>query len=193
MRDSRCYTDYCAFGDVLSVDTTFKTNKYNLSCAPFVGLNHHAMLGIAFLSDEKQETFEWLFETFLEAMQGKPPAVVFSDQCRALMNAIDSKFPSATHRLCQWHVNNNATKHFGLLNKNVEFKKMWHKCMNGVETEDFERLWHRMMDTHVHGEHSWLEEIYVLWKRWASVFSQTVFTAGMRATTRSEGTNQSCP
>lgn len=80
------------------------------------------MFGITFLSDETSETFEWLLETFLEAMSWKQPDVVFSDQCRVLMNAIDSKFPDATHRLCQWHINNNATKHLGSLNRNKEFK-----------------------------------------------------------------------
>ncbi|XP_073021702.1 protein FAR1-RELATED SEQUENCE 5-like [Primulina eburnea] len=39
-RDYRCSVDYEYFGDVLSIDTTYKTNKYNLICAPFVGINH---------------------------------------------------------------------------------------------------------------------------------------------------------
>ncbi|XP_073022796.1 protein FAR1-RELATED SEQUENCE 5-like [Primulina eburnea] len=49
-RDYRCAVDYEFFGDVLSIDTTYKTNKYNLICAPFVGINHHmqnVMFGLA--------------------------------------------------------------------------------------------------------------------------------------------------
>ncbi|XP_057793035.1 protein FAR1-RELATED SEQUENCE 5-like [Salvia miltiorrhiza] len=77
-RDSRSGLDYEYFGDVLSVDTTYKTNKYDLICAPFVGINHHlknCMFGLAFLSNETTETFEWLFSTFLESMNGKQPAL----------------------------------------------------------------------------------------------------------------------
>lgn len=71
--DERCGHDYQAFGDVMSMDTTYRTNKYNLICAPFIGINHHTfnvMFGMAFLSDEPTSTFEWLFKTFLESMNG---------------------------------------------------------------------------------------------------------------------------
>ncbi|KAK6153911.1 hypothetical protein DH2020_013550 [Rehmannia glutinosa] len=70
-RDYRCRIDYDYFGDVLSVDTTYRTTKYNLICAPFVGINHHkqnVMFGLAFMSDETESSFEWLFKTFLESM-----------------------------------------------------------------------------------------------------------------------------
>lgn len=193
-RDFRCFDDYEALGDILSIDTSYRTNRYNLSCVPFIGVNHHranVMFGIAFLSDETTQTFEWLFDAFLESMKGKQPKVVFSDQCRALMNAIGKKFPDATHRLCQWHINNNAIKHFESLNGNDEFKRMWYKCMNGVETEEeFESLWSEMMQSHVPPDHTWLRNIYHLRHRWASVFSQEVFTAGLHATSQSEGTNR---
>lgn len=78
-RDARCLLDYNTFGDVLLVDTTHKTNKYNLVCAPFVGTNHHrqnVMFGVGFLSDETTVSFEWLFSTFLNHMEMKEPDVV---------------------------------------------------------------------------------------------------------------------
>ncbi|KAH6838048.1 hypothetical protein C2S53_019171 [Perilla frutescens var. hirtella] len=115
IRDTHSTMDYECFGDVLSVDTTFKTNKYDLICAPFVGINHHrsnVLFGIAFMSDETTASFEWLFQMFLDAMQEKEPAIIFFDQCQTLMNAIDCCFHSVSHRLCQWHVNQNAPVHF---------------------------------------------------------------------------------
>lgn len=39
--DVGCAIDHDFFVDVMFVDTTFKTNRYNLICAPFVGLNQH--------------------------------------------------------------------------------------------------------------------------------------------------------
>lgn len=193
-RDSQSLYDYECFGDVISVDTTYKTNRYNLSCAPFVGINHHStsiMFGVGFLSDELSETFEWLMGVFLESMNGKHPKVVFSDQQRALMNGIDRIFPNSTHRLCQWHVNNNAMKHFGSLNRNEEFMKLWYRCMNWAETEDdFENIWAEMMSKYVPATNTWLPEMYTLRHRWSSVFSRNIFTAGMVATSRSEGTNK---
>lgn len=61
MRDGQCAIDYEFFGDVMCVETTFRTIRHNLICAPFFGINHHGhnvMFGIAFLSDEKTDTFE---------------------------------------------------------------------------------------------------------------------------------------
>ncbi|KAG8364983.1 hypothetical protein BUALT_Bualt18G0055300 [Buddleja alternifolia] len=98
-RDYRCMIDYEYFGDVVSVDTTYRTNRYDLICAPFVGINHHkknVMFGLAFMSDETKSSFEWLFSTFLESMNGKQPETVFIDQCQAMMNAVGTIFPFAT-------------------------------------------------------------------------------------------------
>ncbi|XP_057770842.1 protein FAR1-RELATED SEQUENCE 5-like [Salvia miltiorrhiza] len=193
-RDSRSALDYEYFGDVLFVDTTYKTNKYDLICAPFVGINHHlknCMFGMAFLLDETTETFEWLFLTFLESMNAKEPEVVFSDQCQALMNGIDGQFKAASHRLCQWHINQNAPSHFGSLNGNNDFKRAWHHCMNWCESEEeFESLWKKMIEDYGLAEHMWFGSMYKLRKRWALVFINSRFSAGLHATSRSEVTNK---
>ncbi|KAJ0976636.1 hypothetical protein J5N97_012110 [Dioscorea zingiberensis] len=54
-RDGRSKLDYDCFGDTFMFDTTYRTNKYNLVCAPFVGINNlwnSVLFGCAFLSDE---------------------------------------------------------------------------------------------------------------------------------------------
>jgi len=33
--------DYNLFGDVVVFDTTYRTNEYEMTCASFVGMNHH--------------------------------------------------------------------------------------------------------------------------------------------------------
>ncbi|XP_021734817.1 protein FAR1-RELATED SEQUENCE 5-like [Chenopodium quinoa] len=67
--------NYATFGDIVSFDTTYGTNKYSMIFAPFTGRNHHRQcitFGAAFLCDEKTESFTWLFEKFLEAMGETP-------------------------------------------------------------------------------------------------------------------------
>jgi hypothetical protein len=91
-RDSRMKEDYMLFGDVMVFDTTYRTNRYNLICGPFVGINNHwknIMFACAFLSDEKEESFVWLFETFKKAMIGIVPESIFTDQDQAMTNAIE--------------------------------------------------------------------------------------------------------
>ncbi|KAL8551639.1 hypothetical protein ACS0TY_000642 [Phlomoides rotata] len=51
-RDSMVQEDFGIYGDVMVFDTTYKTNKYDLICAPFVGVNNHLeniMFGNTFL------------------------------------------------------------------------------------------------------------------------------------------------
>lgn len=40
-RNSEMLDDFNLYGDVVIFDTTFRTNKYNLICAPIVGTNNH--------------------------------------------------------------------------------------------------------------------------------------------------------
>lgn len=63
--------DYGHFGDVITFDTTYSTNRDAWPLRVFLGLNHYretVVFGATLLFDETIESFVWLFETFLEAM-----------------------------------------------------------------------------------------------------------------------------
>jgi hypothetical protein len=67
--DARSRASYESFGDVVTFDTTYLTNKYGMPFAPFVGVNHHRqsiLLGAGLLSSEDTTNFVWLFQTWLE-------------------------------------------------------------------------------------------------------------------------------
>jgi hypothetical protein len=66
--DAMTRKNYSLFGDVVSFDATYTTNQYNMIFATFTGVNHHLhniFLGAAFLTNEKVESYVWLFKTFL--------------------------------------------------------------------------------------------------------------------------------
>ncbi|KAL2902310.1 Protein FAR1-RELATED SEQUENCE 5 [Bienertia sinuspersici] len=110
-RDLMILEDYNIFGDIMVFDTTYRTNKYNLICTPFVGINNHwknTMFACAFLGDETKESFEWVFKTFKKSMRGKCPISIFTDQDAAIAAAIEKIFPNLRHRLCLWHLSQNA-------------------------------------------------------------------------------------
>ncbi|XP_042521310.1 protein FAR-RED IMPAIRED RESPONSE 1-like [Macadamia integrifolia] len=103
--DPKMLIDYTHFGDVISFDTTFCTNKEYRPYSVFVGFNHHrgiSIFGAALLYDETSESFKWLFEAFPEAHGQKKPLTVFTDQDSTIGNAISEVFPDT------WHV----FKHF---------------------------------------------------------------------------------
>ena len=112
-KDGRSRIDYNSFGNVICFDTTYRTNKYNMIRAPFVGVNHHwknVLFGCAFLLDETTISFTWLFETFLESMENQKPKTIFTDQCQAMKNAKRVVFPYTCHRLCLWRISKHATE-----------------------------------------------------------------------------------
>ncbi|XP_016192674.1 protein FAR1-RELATED SEQUENCE 5-like [Arachis ipaensis] len=62
--DVRCRASYEYYGDVVSFDTTYSTNRHGLPFAAFVGVNHHGkstLLGCALLGTEEIPSFEWVF------------------------------------------------------------------------------------------------------------------------------------
>lgn len=94
-------------------DTTYRTNRYDMICAPFVVVNNHwnnTFFGCAFLCNETSGSFVWLFQTFLKAMGGKTPKTIFTDQAPTIAFAIKEVFPGTCHRLCEWHSDRNAQK-----------------------------------------------------------------------------------
>ena len=83
--------NYQQYGDLLSFDTTYKTNKYNLKFSPFVGVNGHGdkcLFACGFIQDENKETSEWLFNAFLKCMRGKGPKSVITDQDATMKKAV---------------------------------------------------------------------------------------------------------
>nr|GEY06755.1 retrovirus-related Pol polyprotein from transposon TNT 1-94 [Tanacetum cinerariifolium] len=78
---------YKGFGNVVSFDVTFKTNKKCVTVA--VGL----------LKNETTKSYIWLLKAFIKAF-GKAPSIVVTDQDGAMRNVIEAKFAESKHRLC---------------------------------------------------------------------------------------------
>ena len=72
--------DYSHFGDVITFDTTYRTNRDARQLGVFLGLNHHrrtVVFGAALLYDETIKSCVRLFETFLEAISKKKLITIF--------------------------------------------------------------------------------------------------------------------
>jgi hypothetical protein len=81
--DAKMITDFAHFGDVISFDTTFGTNKESRPFGVFVGFNQFretVVFGAVLMYDETFESFKWLFETFLKAHNDKQPKTIYTDQ-----------------------------------------------------------------------------------------------------------------
>ncbi|GJV72657.1 FAR1-related sequence 5-like protein [Tanacetum coccineum] len=104
--DETMKCNYIAFGDVVSFDATYRTNRYQMIFVPFTSINHHqkcVTFGAGLLSDETFESYTWILTAFKRA-HGKEPLLAVTDQDAALRKAIEYVFPQSHHRLCMWHI-----------------------------------------------------------------------------------------
>ncbi|KAF5475615.1 hypothetical protein F2P56_007407 [Juglans regia] len=114
--DFRSRAVYESFGDVITFDTTYLINAYKMPFAPFVGVNHHGqsiLLGCRLISNEDANTFEWLFQSWLQCMNNQPPNAIITDQDKAMKISISRVFPTSRHRFCLWHIMKKLLEKFG--------------------------------------------------------------------------------
>ncbi|KAK9993571.1 hypothetical protein SO802_023274 [Lithocarpus litseifolius] len=192
--DSRSIVDYGHFGDVICFDTTYRTNSYGRPFAPFIGVNHHKqsiIFGVALLYDETIMSFKWLFETFLSAMSGKQPKTIFTDQSAAMANAIEDVFPESNHRLCVWHIYQNAAKRLHhIFNSSSQFQNDFSNCVYDFEDEnEWMVAWSNMLETYDLTDNPWLREMFDVKEKWCMVYGRHMFTADMKSTQCSESMN----
>ncbi|KAJ3675185.1 hypothetical protein LUZ60_004227 [Juncus effusus] len=191
-RDGRSRVDYDTFGDVVVFDTSFRLNKYNLICCPFVGVNHHwqnVMFGCGLLIDEKTESFWWLFKSFLDSMGGNYPKSIFTDQNLSMARAIEQVFPNTRHRIYQRFIHKNLMPRLGSLNLNdsKSFHKMFNKCLHGCNSEqELELTWSTMLKEFKLQDHKWLNNLYKIRNKWCSALNKDAFDGGIEWDQRTE-------
>ncbi|XP_042494245.1 protein FAR1-RELATED SEQUENCE 5-like [Macadamia integrifolia] len=179
--------DYAHFGDVISFDTTFCTNKECRLFGVFVGFNHHRgiiIFGVALLYDETAESFKWLFDAFAEAHGHKKPITILTDQ-DAIANALLETW------LKTWHIMQHGINHLGyLMKEGSSFLTDLKKYIFQYEDElHFEEAWHKLLTDHGMEDSTWLNRIYKIRYKWASYYIKNTFTLGMRSTQLSESLN----
>ncbi|RYR08152.1 hypothetical protein Ahy_B05g075709 [Arachis hypogaea] len=106
------------FGDVVSFDITYNTNRYfsilvsvlcetsfdfgyNLGFGSFVGVNHHGyfiFFGCVLMKNEDIQSFKWLFKCWLCCKGGKALKGILIDQCASMQRAIETCMPTTIYR-----------------------------------------------------------------------------------------------
>ncbi|KAF1887776.1 hypothetical protein Lal_00023784 [Lupinus albus] len=173
--------------DVLAFDSTYGRNKYKFPVVIFYGVNHHkqtTVFATAVVSNETEETYVWLLEKFLEAMNGKHPKCVITDGDLSMKNAIRRVFPEVHHMLCAWHIFNNAEKNIKKNNFHKDFQKVMYA---DVESEDFNMMWEELINKHGLHNNAWAAHIFYCRSMWARSYIRGKFYAGLHTTSCCEG------
>ncbi|XP_035840368.1 protein FAR1-RELATED SEQUENCE 5-like [Helianthus annuus] len=163
--DGLCKLNYMEFGDVISFDATFKTNRYKMVFVPFTGIDNHC----------------------------RNPNVVVTDQDPAMKQAIEEVFPISRHKLCMWHIMKKVADKVGHeLCNNDEFKRRMCDIVwtDSIELEEFERQWKLVMIEFGLTENKWIDDMFGMRSMWIPAFYRHEPMSGlMRTTSRSESEN----
>ncbi|XP_028081095.1 protein FAR-RED IMPAIRED RESPONSE 1-like [Camellia sinensis] len=158
--DARSRAAYKAFGDVVSFDTTYLTNKYDMPFALFVGVNHHGqsiLFGCGLLCNENMETFVWLFKEWLNCMSATPPKAIITDQCRAMQNVIEIVFPQARHRWCLWYIMKKIPEKLRGYSQYEAIKfALQNIVYDSFRKDEFDEEWQTMIEKFSLHDNEWL-------------------------------------
>lgn len=185
--DPKARMNYTSFGDTVTFDTTYRSNRYRLPFAPFTGINHHGqpvLFGCAFLLNESEASFVWLFRTWLAAMSGHHPVSITTDYDPIIRSAIVQVFPETRHRFCKWHIFKKCQeKMSNVFLEHPTFEADFHKCVNLSDSvEEFESCWLTLLEKFELRDHDWLETIYSARRQWVPVYLRDTFFAEMSIT-----------
>ncbi|XP_025670923.1 protein FAR1-RELATED SEQUENCE 5-like [Arachis hypogaea] len=153
-------SDFQCFGDVLAFDSTYRKNRYKRRVVIFSGSNNHkqtTIFGFGLLIDETVSSYTWMLQNLLEVMCQKKPCVVVINRDKAMIKAMKSVLPEASHRFCAWHVEKNVT--LNVINERLRilFKRWLYMDM---EVNEFEEDWAETIEEFGMHDSSWARHMH---------------------------------
>ncbi|KAK1400807.1 hypothetical protein POM88_000412 [Heracleum sosnowskyi] len=189
------------YGDAVSFDATFDTNKYFMIFAPFTGVDKHdkcVTFAACLLSQESVTDYSWAFSHFLKAM-GRNLVVIVTDQCAVMKVVILDTFVAvnglvaSNHRLCMWHIMDKfPMKLCNRLCKETDFmeKMKTYIWSSIIEIDEFEAGWIAIINEFKLEDNKWLSDMYAIRSCWIPAYFRNEPMFGlMRTTSRSESEN----
>ena len=135
------------------------------------------MLGCGFVRQELETSFDWLFWTFLEAMHGRAPNNIITDEDIVMAESIKNVLPTSVHRRCHWHTMSKAQDKLGaLLGRNPGLSKDFNECADFSFTpEEFEAKWVALMMKYQAAIGTHFDKLYEYRATWVSCYFKHIF------------------
>ncbi|XP_042041249.1 protein FAR1-RELATED SEQUENCE 5-like [Salvia splendens] len=193
--DPTAKRNYHLYGDIVSFDTTYSTNRYCMIFAPFTGKdNHgsHVTFVARLLSKENANSFSWLFNQFVKCM-GVAPKLIVTDQDLGMKVVVEEVLVNTRHRWCMWHVMNKVADK---LPKNMLGSEQLKKKLNAyvwlelIELDAFEETWHAIMERYGLANNDWFSPMFTSRRFWVpAVFRDFPMSSLIKTTSLSESHN----
>lgn len=136
------------------------------------------------LSDETEDTFVLVLETWLEAMDYKTPITIITDQDKVMSTAIAKALPSTYHLLCSWHIGNKfSEKLHHVYSEHPSFKDHFNNCVyNSLSIGEFEERWQILVRNYELYNNEWIRSLYDVREKWIPSYTKRYFAAGISTT-----------
>ncbi|KAL9232928.1 hypothetical protein vseg_007988 [Gypsophila vaccaria] len=98
-----------AYPNVVLIDSTYKTNNYNMTLVEMVGVTPVGcsfFIAYALIESESEKYYMWMLKKLKLLLEpvGREPDVFVTDREFGLINSIPLIFPNSKHLLCVWHI-----------------------------------------------------------------------------------------
>ncbi|XP_057790235.1 protein FAR1-RELATED SEQUENCE 5-like [Salvia miltiorrhiza] len=179
--DKSSVMNYKMFGEAVSFDATYNTNRYKMIFTPFTGRDNHGKsvsFGAALISHEDMESYSWVLEKFVECM-GNAPRLIITDQDPGLKKAVAASWPNTRHHFCMWHITMKvAEKLPSNLTKDSGFKTEFGKIVwcDFEEPDTFEEKWTTLMDEYDLGGNKWFSDMFEDRTFWIPAYFKDCYT-----------------
>lgn len=151
--------------DIAILDSTYRTNKYNLPLLQVIGRTttmKNFLIGVCFLSSEDEVSYFWAMTAFREVCESLSVTLtcLVSDCSLALKNALTRLFPHTSQLICKWHIARNVKQHAhkewpherieskeehqSVEKSRREFMSQWTAVIEAVTQDSFREAWNQM-------------------------------------------------
>ncbi|XP_057803495.1 protein FAR1-RELATED SEQUENCE 5-like [Salvia miltiorrhiza] len=162
--DAIAVQNYRVFGDSVSFDATYSTNKYNMIFTPFTGKDNHG--GCV---------------TFAAALLNREDVT------------IENVMPTTRHRFCMWHIMTKIALKLPIsLRENAELtSSLYGVAWSEIdEPSEFEDNWHGVINEYGLEENSWFSDMFSKRSYWIPAFFRDLSMSGLfKTTSMSESEN----
>ncbi|XP_021775628.1 protein FAR1-RELATED SEQUENCE 5-like [Chenopodium quinoa] len=172
--DLICRKNYAIFGDMVSFDTIYQSNRYMY--VYYNGVDNHKKcvnFAAGFIAKEDIVSFQWLFRTFLKAMGHREPNCLITDQDPAMKITVNSVFEQCEHRFCMWHITKKLPNKVGRsITQETEFLKILSKCVwnSDIKPFEFEEMWNDVLVKFYLEDHDWLNMMFKMRSMWIPAY-----------------------
>ncbi|KAK9668936.1 hypothetical protein RND81_13G096900 [Saponaria officinalis] len=190
---------FWAYPHVVLIDSTYKTNTYNMALVEVVGVTPAGssfLISCVLIPSESEEGYTWLLRKLMEILEctGASPSVFVTDRELGLVRALRSLFRETPHLLCRWHVNRAIESRALMVHKTVAYKHFvltnpetgWWNVIDATCEEDFNKVWSvfcekwKRLGSYV--SRTWGEHV----KKFVLCYTNEYFHLGNTATSRVE-------